>query len=222
MNTVKIFNVAALVALFNAVPSIAAVTVGNPVVAAPVVDACTVCTFVINDGFNLAGLAVKTYTFQANTTNQITPFLASRLDSGNTATFTVTAIGQQRTATLGLNTFSFNSLAGLNVTSANSYFGFAYNNGGVVAFDYASPSAATGTFVGPTGYFPTLGGTFNSQFGSQPANSFDALNARTYSISAVAAVPEPATWAMMMGGFGIVGGAMRYRRRETKIDYATA
>ncbi len=30
-----------------------------------------------------------------------------------------------------------------------------------------------------------------------------------------AAVPEPASWAMMLGGFGLVGGAMRARRRTT-------
>ncbi|MFA5989549.1 MAG: PEPxxWA-CTERM sorting domain-containing protein [Sphingomonas sp.] len=34
--------------------------------------------------------------------------------------------------------------------------------------------------------------------------------ANTFSLSAV---PEPATWAMMIGGFGLVGGAMRNRRR---------
>jgi len=28
-------------------------------------------------------------------------------------------------------------------------------------------------------------------------------------------VPEPASWAMMLGGFGLVGGAMRSRRRTT-------
>lgn len=28
-----------------------------------------------------------------------------------------------------------------------------------------------------------------------------------------AAVPEPASWAMMLGGFGLVGGAMRSRRK---------
>jgi hypothetical protein len=30
-----------------------------------------------------------------------------------------------------------------------------------------------------------------------------------------AAVPEPASWAMMLGGFGLVGGAMRQRKRAT-------
>jgi len=29
------------------------------------------------------------------------------------------------------------------------------------------------------------------------------------------AVPEPASWALMLGGFGLVGGAMRNRRRST-------
>ena len=35
-----------------------------------------------------------------------------------------------------------------------------------------------------------------------------------------AGVPEPGTWAMMLLGFGVVGGAMRYRRRKTTISYA--
>ena len=41
---------------------------------------------------------------------------------------------------------------------------------------------------------------------------------------AVAAVPEPATWAMMIAGFGIVGGAMRKtnrrRRSNVRVTYA--
>jgi hypothetical protein len=32
------------------------------------------------------------------------------------------------------------------------------------------------------------------------------------------AVPEPASWAMMIGGFGMVGAAMR--RRRTAIRFA--
>jgi hypothetical protein len=36
----------------------------------------------------------------------------------------------------------------------------------------------------------------------------------------VAAVPEPATWAMLLVGFGMVAGAARYRRRNVKITFA--
>jgi hypothetical protein len=33
-------------------------------------------------------------------------------------------------------------------------------------------------------------------------------------------VPEPATWAMMIGGFGLVGGAMRRRKTQVAVTYA--
>lgn len=36
----------------------------------------------------------------------------------------------------------------------------------------------------------------------------------------VAAVPEPATWAMMIGGFGMVGAAMRRRKAQVRVAYA--
>lgn len=35
-----------------------------------------------------------------------------------------------------------------------------------------------------------------------------------------AAVPETATWGMMLAGFGLMGAAMRYRRRSAKVAYA--
>lgn len=42
-------------------------------------------------------------------------------------------------------------------------------------------------------------------------------------LSTVAAVPEPATWAMMLLGFGFVGGALRSgRSKKTKITVAIA
>lgn len=34
------------------------------------------------------------------------------------------------------------------------------------------------------------------------------------------AVPEPATWAMMLVGFGMMGASMRYRRRSTATAFA--
>ena len=43
---------------------------------------------------------------------------------------------------------------------------------------------------------------------------------QNFNFGQVAAVPEPATWAMMIGGFGFVGGAMR--RRATRASLAAA
>ena len=36
----------------------------------------------------------------------------------------------------------------------------------------------------------------------------------------IAAVPEPASWAMLITGFGMVGAGMRYRWRRTALRYA--
>lgn len=36
----------------------------------------------------------------------------------------------------------------------------------------------------------------------------------TWSVADSSAAPEPATWAMLVGGFGLVGGAMRRRQRS--------
>ena len=37
---------------------------------------------------------------------------------------------------------------------------------------------------------------------------------------AIAAVPEPATWAMMIVGFGAIGSSLRRANRRTKVRYA--
>ena len=46
----------------------------------------------------------------------------------------------------------------------------------------------------------------------------DRLGAITIGGNADSAVPEPATWAMMIAGFGLVGGAMR--RRKVSVAFA--
>ena len=38
--------------------------------------------------------------------------------------------------------------------------------------------------------------------------------------NAIGAVPEPATWAFMIAGFGFIGGAMRRRRNSVSVSYA--
>lgn len=46
-------------------------------------------------------------------------------------------------------------------------------------------------------------------------------NAFEYDTLAIAGIPEPTTWAMMILGFGLIGGAMRSRKAvTTKVAYA--
>ncbi len=49
-------------------------------------------------------------------------------------------------------------------------------------------------------------------------SSVDSLEADN--IRFTAAVPEPATWAMMLVGFGMIGATARYRRRKSNVAYA--
>ena len=44
-------------------------------------------------------------------------------------------------------------------------------------------------------------------------------NARLYSTTPTTAVPEPATWAMMLAGMGLAGAAMRRRKVRTTLSF---
>jgi hypothetical protein len=50
--------------------------------------------------------------------------------------------------------------------------------------------------------------------------SYRAGETSRYLFKVNGAVPEPATWAMMIVGFALVGAALRYRRGTTKIHFA--
>jgi hypothetical protein len=54
------------------------------------------------------------------------------------------------------------------------------------------------------------------------SNSADNFGAITFDIAAASGVPEPATWAMMLIGFGLAGGAMRSAKRRQKLSVSYA
>ena len=55
-------------------------------------------------------------------------------------------------------------------------------------------------------------------FGNDPSiNAFEVSN-----FTVGSAVPEPATWAMMLIGFGGIGFSMRRRRRNPQQAFATS
>ena len=95
------------------------------------------------------------------------------------------------------------------VTNQNTYtytaqsLNFAVTNGNQSFSQYVQFAATAGEQIRSV------------QFTNNTA--LDAFETANYSITAV---PEPATWAMLMLGFGMVGAAARYRRRSTKTTYA--
>jgi hypothetical protein len=50
--------------------------------------------------------------------------------------------------------------------------------------------------------------------------SWGDASTKAYRIGGVSAVPEPASWALMIGGFALVGASMRRSRRSTRVAFA--
>jgi hypothetical protein len=81
--------------------------------------------------------------------------------------------------------------------------------------DFFTPADGNQVAPGTNGLFTATGtgGTlFNGFRLNSSANSFEIDN-----VAVAAAVPEPATWAMMLIGFGAVGFGMRRRRGKEKL-----
>lgn len=91
---------------------------------------------------------------------------------------------------------------------------FDLNFGSTTISFYGTPIGDTGT-VGPAGGYSFLSDIdFTSGRGGGTGTGF-------LTVSALAAVPEPTTWAMMAIGLSAVGFAMRRQRvRSLKVSYA--
>ena len=169
--------------------------------------------------------------------------LNSITNGGKTGSFTllISGINVVGTDTIGgrtgINAFAFNDPAigtalsgavtspsgfsfqfgGLNSSGCNSTGNFfCFKNAGVnfpnplpssLALDFDVISDTAGSWANYSGDFKIdwLGSANNYDLVSQ------VITART------PPVPEPATWAMMLLGFGGIGMAMRYRRRTAKL-----
>ena len=157
-----------------------------------------------------------------------------------TDTSTFVAIGDQ----IG-STFDQVTLGGVSGTISSPGPYLINNVSFLVGLNATVPAASTGTFtntitIGGTPFsysvpytinintFDTI--TFNSftttldgfRFAFNPLTlSSDGSSLATGMLSAnVSAVPEPATWAMMIIGFGAIGGAMRRRNAvRTRVSY---
>lgn len=114
-------------------------------------------------------------------------------------------------------TFGFTSPGGASGTAVGSSSGFyrLFTNcgafaGGCGRVDWTNPTIVN--FDGGGQFSITL---TDVEFGTP---GFANVAARFELIAAP--VPEPSTWAMLILGFGLVGGAMRSRRTRTSVAYA--
>ena len=78
------------------------------------------------------------------------------------------------------------------------------------------PQTPTG-FPGPVDFSPANGAQITGLYVSTAPQNGTVTGAITF-VDAAGAVPEPATWAMMIGGFGAIGASMR--RRKVAVRFA--
>ena len=92
---------------------------------------------------------------------------------------------------------------------------------------YLQPTLAAGTYrVAVTAFSnfgpDTLSGQFENDgnFEGRTADfAFDVLNVGVASGPGAGAVPETATWGMMIAGFGLTGAALRTPRRTSRVSF---
>lgn len=133
-------------------------------------------------------------------------FLAAGPEAGQPATLSFTAPLEYLSFLWGspdtYNVLTLTTNLGTYAYSAQS-LGFPVTNGDQGFSQYVQFAASAGESI--TGV----------SFTNSPAtDAFEVANFR------VTAVPEPATWGMMLLGFGMVGAASRYRRRSTRATFA--
>lgn len=136
------------------------------------------------------------------------PTTALGLDFPTGGDITITLDSLASTFSLDLfQNFGAGSQSGSDASFLISLF-----NGGVSAGTYnVAVASGTGTSFGATSSNP-----FNSITVSQ-ARGFAVIDNFSFN---VAAVPEPATWAMMLLGFGAMGVSLRRRRRVSSMQVA--
>ena len=170
-------------------------------------------SFLATQNFSITSMGVDLGILATNSTNYVYQIFSS-------------TNGHNVGSLLASTTFQLNAGSGYQ----DKALSFAFNAGSYYVVNFARADGASfgsnlGTHYAYEGaaslisYGPL---TVVEGFEGTPINNSNPLMiyTRLTTVDATAAVPEPATWAMMIGGFGLVGASMRYRRRKVAVSFA--
>jgi hypothetical protein len=231
----KLLAAAVAVAAFSAVPAHAE-TISNPNAGSTVGPLC---------GWPYQGGGCQTVfvgeSFAASTTGKLTNLqftlnggsnltsvqaIVYALDGSLATTFTPGAELWRSDAVAGTSGLLEFNPTGLKLTAGQNYVAFltTYYTTGTGSANVSSCNPFTSVPCGVTNLNPNLGRAIT---GRALGSNLDELSftqvvngSQDLTFSAtITAVPEPAAWALMIGGFGLVGGAMR-RRTRVSATYA--
>ncbi len=93
-------------------------------------------------------------------------------------------------------------------------------------FEFSIPTSYFSSKIAGLNYNPALTFSGSARLNLSQSFNYSVAGGTGYGVNRLgvvdvaAAVPEPATWAMLLIGFGMMGGAMRYRRKRTDVSYA--
>ena len=150
--------------------------------------------------------------------------LLFQLSGSRNATFAfdpTTATPSFRSSSFIGDQISFNGISGIfGGVAGTASVGFG--NFLVADLNIQNPNLGFTQFVS-TDFFRFVNSQPDFTLGTYQLNSIvSGRSELTISQLALGAVPEPGTWAMLILGFGMVGGAIRYRRREMAVRLAPA
>ena len=179
----------------------------------------------------------------------VAAFAGVALAPSTVAAQNATGVGAYNMFVTGANAGTFGNSAVLAPSTFTNTFTFVVTQGGLLSSDFTNTATGNntgsdidfssavltgGSLASSVSYDRLVGepislteawaitpisideGTYTLTISGQPYSSTATFSGNFN----VEGVPEPTTWAMMIGGFGMIGGAMRRRRGSTKVRFA--